>query len=162
SKANPNPPASGSLAGFVVPSNFTGTIPAGVTSSGNNLGIQGKGQNTINPRVGFAWQLPYAQRFVLRGGYGVYHSRVTVQPTFQLLTNQPFALLRQIVAAANGGASFANPFPTVSPVLPSFTPYSPTTSQSVLTFDPSFRPPMVQQYSLNLQSALSANTVLEV
>jgi hypothetical protein len=162
SKANRNPPAAGSLAGFVVPSNFTGTIPAGVTSSGNNLGIQGKGQSTINPRVGFAWQLPYTQRFVLRGGYGVYHSRVTGQPTFQLLTNQPFALLRQIVAASNGGASFANPFPATSPVLPSFTPYSPTTSQSVLTFDPSFRPPMVQQYSLNLQSALSANTVLEV
>src|SRR5262249_58909789 len=130
SKANPNPPASGSLAGFVVPSNFTGTIPAGVSSSGNNLGIQGKGQNTINPRVGFAWQLPYAQRFVLRGGYGVYHSRVTGQPTFQLLTNQPFAFLRQIVAAANGGASFAHSFPAVAPALPPLPPYSPPPSPS--------------------------------
>ena len=162
SKANRNPPVGGSLAGFVVPDNFRGTIPSGVTSSGNNLGIKGENQNTINPRVGFAWQLPYTERFVLRGGYGVYHSRVTGQPTFQLLTNQPFALLRQIVAAANGGASFANPFPAVAPTLPSFTPYSPTTSQTVFTFDPNFRPPMVQQYSLNLQSALSANTVLEV
>jgi len=162
SLANPNPPAGGSLAGFVVPSNFQGTVPAGVTQIGNNLGINGDGQNTINPRAGFAWQLPYTQRFVLRGGWGVYHSRVTGQPTFQLLTNQPFALVRQLVAAANAGASFASPFPTVSPVLPSFTPYSPTTSQSVFTFAPGFRPPMTQQYSLNLQTELSRNTMLEV
>ena len=148
SKANRNPPVGGSLAGFVVPDNFRGTIPSGVTSSGNNLGIKGENQNTINPRVGFAWQLPYTERFVLRGGYGVYHSRVTGQPTFQLLTNEPFALLRQIVAAANGETSFANPFPAVAPTLPSSTPYSPTTSQTVFTFDRNFRPPMVQQYSL--------------
>jgi hypothetical protein len=137
-------------------------VPPGVTQIGNNLGINGNGQNTINPRAGFAWQLPYTQRFVLRGGYGVYHSRVTGQPTFQLLTNQPFALVRQNVAFANAGASFANPFPAVTPVLPSFTPYSPTTSQSVFTFAPDFRPPMVQQYSLNLQSELMRNTMLEV
>lgn len=161
SLANPNPPAGGSLAGFVVPSNFNGAIPAGVTQIGNNLGINGDGQNTINPRFGFAWQLPHTQKFVLRGGWGVYHSRVTGQPTFQLLTNQPFAIVRQNVAAANAGASFANPFPA-APMLPSFTPYSPTTSQSVFTFAPNFRPPMVQQYSLNLQSALARNTMLEV
>jgi Carboxypeptidase regulatory-like domain/TonB-dependent Receptor Plug Domain len=159
--ANPNPPVTGSLAGFVVPKNFQGPIPSGVTQIGNNLGINGDGQNTINPRFGFAWQLPHTQRFVLRGGWGVYHSRVTGQPTFQLLTNQPFALLRQIPGAANGGASFANPFPA-APTLPSFTPYSPATQQSVLTFAPNFRPPMVQQYSLNLQSQLARNTILEV
>jgi hypothetical protein len=162
SLANPNPPAlGGSLAGFVVPSNFKGPVPAGVTQIGNNLGINGDGQNTINPRVGLAWQLPHTQRFVLRGGWGVYHTRVTGQPTFQLLTNQPFAQVRQNVAGANAAASFANPFPA-APALPSFTAYSPTTSQTVLTFAPSFRPPMVQQYSLNLQSELSRNTMLEV
>ncbi len=158
--ANPNPPVGGSLAGFVVPDNFKGAIPAGVTQIGNNLGVNGDGQNTINPRFGFAWQLPHSQRFVLRGGWGVYHTRVTGQPTFQLLTNQPFALVRQNVAAANSGASFANPFPP-APVLPSFTPYSPATSESVFTFAPDFRPPMVQQYSLNLQSQLLRNTMLE-
>ena len=161
SKADPNPPASGSLAGFVVPSNFKGTIPPGVTQIGNNLGINGDGQNTINPRLGFAWELPHTHRFVLRGGWGAYHSRVTGQPTFQLLTNQPFAQVREPQAFANGAASFANPF-APAPVLPSFTPYSPTTSQSVLTFAPNFRPPMVQQYSLNLQSELARNTMLEV
>jgi Carboxypeptidase regulatory-like domain/TonB-dependent Receptor Plug Domain len=161
SLANPNPPAGGSLAGFVVPSNFNGPVPPGVTQIGNNLGINGDGQNTINPRFGFAWQLPYSQRFVLRGGWGVYHSRTTGQPTFQLLTNQPFAEVREPQATGNAGASFANPF-AAAPALPSFTPYSPTTSQSVFTFAPDFRPAMIQQYSLNLQSELSRNTMLEI
>lgn len=161
SLANPNPPAGGSLAGFVVPSNFRGAIPSGVTQIGNNLGINGDGQNTINPRFGFAWQLPYTNRMVLRGGWGVYHSRTTGQPTFQLLTNQPFAQVREPQATGNAAASFANPF-AAAPALPSFTPYSPTTAQSVFTFAPNFRPAMIQQYSLNLQSELTRNTMLEV
>jgi hypothetical protein len=47
--ADPNPPATGSLAGFIVPSNFKGTTPPGVVSSGNSIGIRGDGQNTLNP-----------------------------------------------------------------------------------------------------------------
>lgn len=161
SLANPNPPAGGSLAGFVVPSNFNGAVPAGVTQIGNNLGINGDGQNTINPRFGFAWQLPHTQRLVLRGGWGVYHSRTTGQPTFQLLTNQPFADVREPSASGNGTASFANPF-APAPVLPSFTPYSPATQQTLFTFAPNFRPAMIQQYSLNLQAEITRNTMLEL
>ena len=161
SLANPTPPAGGSLAGFVVPSNFHGPIPQGVTQIGNDLGINGEGRNTINPRLGFAWQLPYTQRLVLRGGWGVYHSRINGQPEFQLLSNQPFALVRQLVGPPNADANFANPFPA-APVLPAFTPYSAATSQSVSTFAPNFRPPVAQQYSLNLQSQLTRNTMLEI
>jgi hypothetical protein len=78
-----------------------------------------------------------------------------------LLTNQPFAQVREPQAGANGAASFANPF-AAAPTLPSFSPYSPTTAQSVFTFAPNFRPAMIQQYSLNLQSELLRNTMLEV
>ena len=66
--ANPNPPAGGTLAGYVVPSNYQGTIPAGVTQSPNNLGYNGKVRTRGIPRLGFAWQLPGTDRFVLRGG----------------------------------------------------------------------------------------------
>ena len=79
-RADPNPPASGSLAGFVVPDNFRGTVPPGVTKLDNNLGYRGDGQNTWNPRIGFAWQMPPSRQVVLRGAYGVYHQRVTGQP----------------------------------------------------------------------------------
>ena len=91
-----NPPDSGSLAGFVVSSNFPGTRPAGVVSSGNNLGIKGLGQNTLNPRIGFAWSLPGTERLVLRGGYGVYHEHATGVTTLQQVGDQPFSLIRVV------------------------------------------------------------------
>src|SRR5260370_6775519 len=64
-KANQNPPATGSVQGFVVPSNYKGPLPDGVTKLSNNLGVSGTGQNTWNPRVGFACQVPETNRFVL-------------------------------------------------------------------------------------------------
>ena len=124
---NPNPPATGSVAGFVVPSNFDGTIPAGVTQLDNEFGIQGKGQNLFEPRLGFAWQvLPKSSRLVLRGGYGIYYTRLVGQQYLQLITSPPFSIIRQVQSVGNAAASFANPFQPV-PQFPSFPAYSPTT-----------------------------------
>lgn len=162
--ANPNPPAAGTFAGYVVSSNFPGTVPAGVTQLDNRFGIRGEGQNNFGPRVGFAWKLPktflpFTDRMVLRGGYGMYFTRATGQAFLQLATAQPFALLRQVVFPPNG--SFANPFQP-QPTLPAFAPYSPTTQLSTSLIDPHYRPPVTQQYSLNLQTDLGKNLLLEV
>jgi len=161
-RADPNPSASGSLNGFVVGSNFPGTLPTGVTRSPSLLGIAGDGQNTLNPRVGFAWQLPDAGRIVLRGGYGMYHETPTGQPNLQLLLNPPFSELRELVGAGNGAANWANPLAPFTGTFPSFTPYSPTTALSLYTYANNFRPAVIQHFSLNTQTSLAANTVLEV
>ncbi len=77
-KANANPPPSGSLDGYIVASNFPGVLPSGVIRANNSFGNYGDGQNTIAPRIGFAWQvLPKTSRLALRGGYGIYYSRPT-------------------------------------------------------------------------------------
>jgi hypothetical protein len=157
---DPNPPSGGSLDGILVSDNFPGTRPAGVVSSGNNLGINGVGQNTINPRIGFAWSLPGTDRLVLRGGYGVYHQRATGQPYLQQVANQPFGLLRVVnPVLANG---FSNPFPADPGTFPQFVPYSPSTNLSPILVDPNLRPPVFQRYSLNLQTQLARDLVLEV
>src|SRR5215471_16079246 len=84
SKADPNPPVSGSQAGYVVASNFSGVLPPGVSRTNNSFGNQGAGQNTIAPRIGFAWQLfPNKNQTALRGGYGTYYSRPTGQAFYQ-------------------------------------------------------------------------------
>ncbi len=164
--ANPNPPAGGTLAGFTVSRDFPGTVPAGVTQLDNNLGINGKGQNNFGPRVGFAWKLPnsflpFTERMVLRGGYGVYYTRATGQAFLQLVTARPFAALRNTSFPFNGALSFANPFgPEFIP--PQFTPYSPTTALVTSIVDPDYRPPITQQWSMNLQTDLGHNFLLEV
>ncbi|HTS26810.1 MAG TPA: carboxypeptidase-like regulatory domain-containing protein [Bryobacteraceae bacterium] len=159
--AEGTPPASGTLAGFVVPSNYSGPLPTGVTKLSNNLGYNGTGQNTWNPRVGFAYQLPGTNRLVLRGGYGFYHDRTTGQPFFQLLTVPPFSVLNQLTATQNGAATLANPFPAAISV-PIFPPYSPTTSQSPTIIDPDYRSPTLQHYSMGLQTKLIRDLVLDV
>lgn len=158
---DPNP-VNGSLKGFVVSNNYPGTVPAGVSVVDTDLGIRGEGQNTLNPRVGFAWQVPPWRRMVLRGGYGVYHQRVTGQPLFQLLLNQPFSYFRQYVGGTNAKATFANPFPLPPPTLPSFTQYSFASALSGIFFAQDFRPPLYQRYSLNLQTEIARDFVWEV
>jgi hypothetical protein len=160
---NPNPPLGGTVAGFVVPSNYSGgAIPPGVTQSDNEFAVKGKGQNTWNPRLGLAWQLPHTNRMVLRGGYGVYHSRYTGQPFVQLLGTPPFAQNRFFISESNAAASEAVPLPLEPVNLPSFPAYSPTTALTTKTFDPNFRPPMVQEYSLGIQTQLPGDIVLDV
>ncbi|MBA3356450.1 MAG: TonB-dependent receptor [Pyrinomonadaceae bacterium] len=164
--ANSNPPATGSIAGYVVPNNFAGQIPAGVGQLDNELGIKGEGQNNLAPRLGAAWQiLPRSSRLVLRGGYGIYYSRPTGQPFFQLEATPPFGMLRVSTGAANASATFQNPFPQPIPSassLPTFAPYSPATGLSVRAIAQDYRPSRTQQYSLNLQAELAPNLLLEV
>jgi hypothetical protein len=159
--ANPNPPAEGTLQGYVVASNFHGALPVGPdgstpTRSSNNTALDNDGQNGWEPRIGFAWQLPGTNRLVLRGGYGIYYTRTTGQPFFQLLASPPFGLIREIPAP-----TIAMAFPAF-PALPYFPPYSPTTDLTPTIFPPNFRPPMIQQYSMDLQTLLGRDMMLDV
>ncbi|HEV2386283.1 MAG TPA: TonB-dependent receptor [Candidatus Acidoferrales bacterium] len=167
SLANPNPPAAGSLAGWIVPSNFRGVIPAGVGQLHNEFGVNGDAQNKWAPRVGFAWQiLPHSLGVVLRGGYGIYYSRTVANATFQLETTPPFSFLSVCSATCNTHATEANPFPasTLAPLssFPMFPVYSPTTTLTLITLAPDYQPPMVQQYSLGIQKAFAHDFLLDI
>ena len=161
SLANPNPPLAGTLAGYVVPSNFQGTVPPGVTQSNNNLGIDGNGQNTWGPRIGLAWRPPRINRSVLRAGYGIYYQRLTGQPIYSLTTGPPFAEQLSLSGVQIAGSTFANAFPPAL-AFPVFPPYSPNTVLSPFLVNPTLRPPIIQQYSLNIQTDLGHNLLLEV
>lgn len=167
SLANPNPPDSGTLAGFVVSSNFPGNLPSGVTRLGNEFGVDGTGENKWEPRLGFAWQiLPHSVGLVLRGGYGIYYSRTVGNAVFQLETNPPFSSFNVCAAQCNAGATEANPFPaavfTPLSAFPVFQPYSPSTSQTILVLAPDYRPPMTQQYSLGIQKAFGRDYLVDI
>ena len=156
--ANPNPPATGTLQGFIVASNFSGgAIPPGVTRASTNTAIDNDGQNGVEPRIGFAWQVPGTNRVVLRGGYGIFYTRTTGEPFLQLLAAPPWGVIRQFLVP--GGVNAAFP---ASPPFPTFTPYSPTTALTPTAFSVHFRPPILQRYSLNLQTAIANNWMFEV
>jgi hypothetical protein len=165
SNADPNPPASGSVDGYVVASNFPGPLPPGVIRADNAAGTYGKGQNAIAPRIGLAWQMPRKSSLTLRAGYGLYYSRPTGQAFTSSVLSSPFALTRVSTGAANAGATFqapfAQPFPNPSS-FPTFFPYGPASQSSVNALAPDFRPAMVQQFSLGLSDELFKGWLLEV
>ena len=158
---NPNPPAGGTLQGVVVASNFSGTLPAGVTRAANSAAINGDGQNKVGPRLGYAYKLPWTNRMVIRGGYGMYFTRSTGQLFLQLIAVPPFSDFRVVEPAI--GTTFGNPFAPV-PTFPNFAPlaYSPTTAQAPQIFAPGYQPSVIQEYSTSLQTELMRNLVLEV
>jgi len=75
--------ATGTLTGFVVPSNFAVaqfglTAPSGATGvlvNGNKTLVPGTPWDNFAPRIGVAWQ-PLSDKFVVRAGYGWFYDRI--------------------------------------------------------------------------------------
>jgi hypothetical protein len=163
---NPNPPATGSYAGFTAPADFPGTLPEGVTRTGIDSFIPGSGNHTIAPRLGFVYNLlPNSDRLVLRGGYGIYYSAVTGTSEFQSVPSLPWADLRIDTPPNNGGTSFQDPFeepiPAVS-AFPFYEPYSPTSDIDFIATQQKARPGITQEYTLNLQQQLAPTLLMQV
>ena len=162
SKIDPNPPATGSLNGYLVNSNYKGpALPAGVIQGKNKFGFNGDGQNTWNPRFGFAWTLPGTDRFVLRGGIGIYHTTTEGQMNLLLCAEAPTGIWSVLTGTYNAASTDASPFPA-APNFPVFTPYSPYTEFTLAALAMDWRPPTIYHYSLGLQSRLPGGAILDV
>lgn len=165
SKLDPNPPLTGTLAGYVVPSNYQGTPPAGVTKIDNEFGIAGIGQNTFEHRVGFAWQVPGTNRVVLRAGYGMFRSRSGGVGLFQSLTAQPYSAVVFGLGRQNAAASLQNPIPQPIPSFPAWVPYSSSPSATPQTFQglsQDWQPSFWQHYSTDIQVQVAKDFLLDV
>jgi Carboxypeptidase regulatory-like domain len=165
-KADPNPPLSGSTAGYIVGSNFAGELPAGVTRADNTFANYAVGQNGLAPRIGITWGvLPHVSRLLVRAGYGMYYSRPTGQAFLRSVSGPPFSSGNYSTGAANANATFQAPFQQPFPTpdsFPNFPAYSPLTAITVNAVSPDFRPALIQQFGLNVQNELMPSLLLEV
>jgi hypothetical protein len=171
-RANPNPPASGTFAGYLIPSNFQqlNDIPRDATLWKNTVGQNSEVDNTFAPRFGLAWQmLPNTNRLVLRGGYGMYYSHLTNPRQINMGALQ-FGGESSRAGVANAAATLANPFPPVPATVTTDTrhivwgqdPFTPISAINVNALDVNYRVPVTHKYSLNIQSEVVRNFLLEV
>ncbi|MCI0419597.1 MAG: TonB-dependent receptor [Acidobacteria bacterium] len=157
----------GTLSGFVTASNFAEPLPDGVVRNANSSCCQDASVlGNWGPRIGLAWQpLARNRRLVVRTGYGVFYSRTSGNDVMQLVLQQPYLTLADASGPANALATLQVPF---NPALPStsahplWKPRGPTTQLALANLAFGWNSPKAQQYSLNLQYELGADTLLEL
>jgi hypothetical protein len=155
--------AGGTLAGWVVPSNYPLPIPNGVTKlSGKTLARTDTPLHNFGPRFGFAWRpLSRSDRLVLRGGYGIFYSRTNGTSVLQTGLSPPFVSSNILSGASNALATFEVPFNP--PPRPGAFPLRTPTSQLTTFFvAEGYDSPMVQQFSLGAQYEFLPKTLMEV
>ena len=142
-------------------------------------------KNNFAPRLGFAWQ-PFSasNRFVVRGGYGIYYDRSNARLLNNQLLNFPYFTLPQAIGTpiatpfvqvpqpSTFPLTFNNPFvfpfggpPALLPQAP--TPFAPTgvavvSANGIYPDIQNFRTPYVQQYSLGVQYQFANSWMLDV
>jgi len=109
-------PAGGTLAncddptpGFVVPSNVRPTgLPnvdaavAATARAGNRHTMRGQDLNNFAPRIGLAYSPFESNRFVVRGGYGLFYDRPSAAFINTVFSNYPF--LREVEITVPAGS----------------------------------------------------------
>jgi hypothetical protein len=109
----------------------------------------------LGPRIGFAFDFLGDGKTVLRGGFGVMYERIQGNDMYNAGPNIPFSLsvTRNSVLSTDPSQPVVSPTPTANPIN--------AASITGLAID-DYNLPVSYQYSLGIQRALSAKTVLSI
>jgi len=157
-------PASGSLSGFVVSSNFPDSVPTGVKQSGMR-GLWPTRYVDASPRLGFAYRISQHPEIVVRGGYGIYFDRLSGGLSENLVGQPPFSSSQLFSGSQNGGASLQAPFSPLLPALssyPIFLPRVPGGGPTVVGLSTHMTDPYTEEYNLNVQMGIGWNSLAEI
>lgn len=107
-------PSSGDAtwAGFIVPSNYTGTLATGATRlNKKTLFETNPGKLNLAPRAGIAWKPMENSDLMVKAGYGVFYDRLESGALeLQTLTEAPYAPTTGGSGSTNYAASLAQPY----------------------------------------------------
>jgi hypothetical protein len=168
--------ATGSLAGFVVPSNynFANNPPApvgGLFQNTRKIGTQNNPPiDNFAPRVGFAWKPLATDRWVFRGGFGYFYDRVgLITFTSGALQGLPYAPTIFQSGSANYFSTLALPYghPALgwAPRWVSINPATQTGTSSNLSVtlaQQNMPTPLTDEWNLNTQYEFLPGWVLEL
>jgi Carboxypeptidase regulatory-like domain len=104
-------------------------------------------KDLLTPRIGFAWDIMSNGKTVLRGGFGAFNDQIWANIYGNARSLPPF-----YKAVESLLPQFLNPLVSPLPVA--------TTANATLTYTPKW--PLVYQYNLNLQRALTSSSVVKV
>ena len=155
-----------SLAGFTVPSNWPGAVPAGVVKLDHSYVTQSKTpRNNFAPRVGFAWQPLATNRFVVRGGVGIFYDLIAGENFIHgVLQSVPYAVTVGSNGLAPFNATLDVPYTNTSPNwIPRYVTASGLSSDiQQQGISANFPTPITYQWNLNVQYEFLPSLVVEL
>jgi hypothetical protein len=112
--------------------------------------------NNFAPRIGYAFSPWESGRVVLRGGYAIFYSRISITHLSTAIQLPP-----NYIVGRQTNPLFVNPF-FVAPAVESFPTFVPGIDLATLAFDRNLRTPYFHQYNTSIQYALGEDYLLEI
>jgi Carboxypeptidase regulatory-like domain/TonB dependent receptor/TonB-dependent Receptor Plug Domain len=146
------PPIGGFVqAGNVIPQYDLPDVP----NVGKRI-VRSMDPNNLAPRIGFAYSPLYSGALVLRGGYGIFYSRVSTTHLSTAIQLPP-----NYIVGRRTNPLFADSF-FAAPSVDEFPTFVPGIDLATLVYDRNLRTPYFQQYNGSVQYAVNKDTGLEI
>ncbi len=147
-------------AGFAAPYYLNGMVVPG--TNGVPHGVVTNDYATLQPRVGFSYDLTGTGKTVLRGGFGTFYERMQGNDIYDLANNNlPYEYVPNVgsVYYSNPHCSYTSATTTANPANCLSVTNLPILPASLVTLATTYKAPAVAQFSLGVQHELAPSLI---